>query len=252
MKFIVADDTLENLNAAKEAATSFLEHEFVFTNSAAEALKLLPDANGVVTDLFFPPEEHLQYSSPLFSPYNTYYESMSAACHTPVFDEVVATQYYGGKRVKAKNDHHDALELVATGTIRAAVEHFIRSIQMWGGDVSSLQKCLENLPAPQFPYGAAVMLVAKKAGKSHVLVTDMHRHAYDSSSASSAMTGLVLLLPLMEKGITTAEEVMWDGRNSSTYMASDRIWELAGNIKPAKTSPAVWAEAMRMVISGAS
>lgn len=251
MKFIVTDDTAENLNAAKEAAKKFPEHEFVFTSSAAEAIKLLPDTDGVITDLFFPPEGHLEHGNPLFFPYNKYEEGMIGANHTPVFEQVVDQLNYDGDRRKAENNLHNAVGLVADGTIRTALEDLIRVVQGWGGDVSKYRERLQNLPAPQFPYGAAVMLAAKKAGKRHVLVTDMHRHAGDYTSASSAIDGLVLLIPLMAEGITTAEEVQWDGLYSTTYIASDRLRKLAGDVRPAKTSPAVWAEAIQMAVIGA-
>ncbi len=250
MKFIVADDTIENLAAAKEAAKCFPEHEFIFTSSAAEALKLLPDADGVVTDLFFPSEGHLEHGNPLFFPYNKYEESMIGANYTPVFEEVVACLNYDGDRRKAEENLRDAISLVAEGTIRTILENLIKIIQRQGGDVRKYSERLQNLQAPQFPYGAAVMLAAKKAGKRHVLVTDMHRHAGDFSSASSALDGLVLLIPLIAERIMTAEEVQWDGHNSATYLASDRIRKLAGEVRPAKTSPAVWAEAMRLAVNG--
>ena len=57
-KILVVDDNPENLVAARLAAESFPEHEFVFTNSAKEAVAWLEGVDIVITDLFFPDENH--------------------------------------------------------------------------------------------------------------------------------------------------------------------------------------------------
>ena len=252
MKLIVVDDTVENLNAAKEAARSFPEQEFVFTSSASEALTLLPDADGVVTDLFFPPEGHMELESPLFMPYNNFYGATSEAGYEPAFGEVV-NSYYRGDEHMARDKHLAALDLINKGTIRGALEDLIRVIVRQGrsADAEEYRVKLKNLPPLQFPYGAALMLAAKKIGKRHVLVSDIHRHAGDFKSASSAVDAMVLLLALIAKGIMNIEEVTYDGKNSHTYLGSDRIRELAGEVRPAKTSPAVWVEAIRLALNNA-
>ena len=71
MKLIIVDDTVENLTAAKKAANDFPEHEFVFTNSAAEAIKMLPSADGVITDLFFHLNMRMSYYALLTDPSTT-------------------------------------------------------------------------------------------------------------------------------------------------------------------------------------
>lgn len=60
MKIIIVDDSAANLAAAKKASESFQEHEFVFVNNASDALGLISSADAIITDLFFPDENHAE------------------------------------------------------------------------------------------------------------------------------------------------------------------------------------------------
>lgn len=258
MKLIIVDDTIENLNAAKEAAGKFHEHEFVFTSSAHEALGLLTHADGVITDLFFPSEDGASTSVQ----YARYVAMMEEVESLPTFTEVVK-DYYNGERFKAKKRLKFARSFLTDGTIRDALEDLVATVRGWGDDVSRYVNRLENLPAPQLPYGTAVMLAAKQFGKKSVMVTDMHRHAGGYSTPSDSFDAMVLLLPLMAEGILTVKEVTYDGEipqydekhsythslGSKSYIASDRIRKLVGrDSELSKNSPAVWVEAIQMAV----
>ncbi len=258
MKLIIVDDTVGNMDAAKEAAKKFPEHEFVFTSSAHEALGLLPHADGVITDLFFPSEDEAGESEQ----YVRYVAMMGEAESLPTFGEVVR-EYYEGSRFKAKKRLEFARSFLSDGTIRSALEDLVVTVRGWGDDVSSYVNRLENLPAPQLPYGTAVMLAAKQYGKKSVMVTDMHRHAGGYSTPSDSFDAMVLLLPLMAEGILTIKDVTWDGAipqydekhsythslGSKSYIASDRIRKLVGRDSDLrKNSPVVWVEAIQMAI----
>ncbi len=258
VKLIIVDDTAANLDAAKEAATKFPEHEFVFTSSAHEALGLLPHADGVITDLFFPSEDGAGTNEQ----YTRYVAMMGEAESLPTFGEVVR-DYYEGKRFEAKKRLNFARSFLSDGTIREALEELVATLKGWGNDVSHYVKQLENLPAPQLPYGTAIMLAAKQFGKKSVLVTDMHRHAGGYSTPSNSFDAMVLLLPLMAEGILTIKDVTWDGAipqydenhsythslGSKFYIASDRIRKLVGRDSDlSKNSPVVWTEAIQMAI----
>lgn len=267
-KFLIVDDTTENLDAAKEAAKQFPEHEFVFTNSATEALQQLPEVDGIITDLFFPSEGHQESGHPLNGPYSHFQEEAAGARHHAVFDQAVACNNYGGDKLEAENDHRAMLDLINEGTIRGALELVIQKVQHWPPGMERRQQeliqeyteKLHNLPELRFPYGAVLMLVADDMGKRHVLVTDIHRHAGGGEEpAANSSAGIVLLLPLAMRGIVTVEELLWDGKNSRTYMASDLIGTM--NLKEdeypgrgwkpvTKKNPVCWVEAIRRITAG--
>ena len=154
---------------------------------------------------------------------------------TETFDAVV-TKYYrekGRDRRWAEDRLMDALDVIRDGNVRG------------------------TLSAPEFPYGAAIMLTAKETEKLHVLVSDIHSHhgnLTSPGSASDAIDAMVLLLPLIAKGIITIGNAHFDGgdyygKYCQTYLGSDRIRKLAGDVKPGKTSSVPWTEAIRLLLT---
>lgn len=246
MRILIVDDTKENLEAAKQASVNFPEHEFLFTNSAEEASVKIAEIDAIITDLFFPDENHANYEwerDGFVMSYNSFCERLGEAESTPVFEEVVQKYYYNN-HVEAEKKHFAALDLVYEGTICQALKDLIQAIERQGQDASELRERLNNLPAPQFPYGAALMLHAKKLGKNHCLVSNVHRHAGSHENAPSAIDGMVLLLPLMEASIISVEQAMYDGKDSLTYLGGDEIYRFGKG----KDDPTVWAEAIRRTI----
>lgn len=201
MKILVVDDRTEFLDVARAVAAKFPEVQFGFTTSAADALKRIAEYDGVVTDMFFPSEE----DPALNFAYRRY---MRQTADSPAFFEVIDVFYgtFGGIE-KAEQKLRDCLELMRTGTIRDILEKQIGIAKQKGYDYAEEEKCLENLPAPEFPYGGVIMLKAKALGKKCILITNLHHHATSYDSAATAIDGFMLLLPLIEEGIVTAEEV---------------------------------------------
>lgn len=266
MKILIVDDTVENLEAAKEAAKTFPEHKFRFMNLAKEAIETLNSVDAIITDLFFPDEGHKEDfvdEEGLGMLYNDYYKSMVA---NPIFNDIVRS-YYRGNRQRADNNHLNALELVSTGSIQYAIEGLISFYQKQKekGDkyevrdaieqINRYNNLLQNLPAPEFPYGAAIMLKAKKHGKRHCLVSNIHCHTGGFKDAASAMDGMLILMPLMEIGVLSIEQARDDGRNSLIYIGESEIHNIYRSLsikcdydKP-KTNPVIWEEAIRRVLA---
>ncbi|HRZ95018.1 MAG TPA: hypothetical protein P5262_00395 [Candidatus Moranbacteria bacterium] len=246
MKIMIIDDTNANLEAARTASANFSEHEFSFFSSAKEAADKLEDFDAIISDLFFPNENHHDGSN-LDDLYAIYRSEMDH----PVFNEIV-DYYYGGDWKRANGKLQDAVALLEEGTIRKAIERLIRFF--YGkGDAWGLEKAkeyeerLESLPDQQFPYGGALILEAKKVGKACCLVSDIHRHAGEYKDAVGAIDAMTLLIPLMGAGIVTIEQAQYDGKNSLTYIGNDELYKTAGSQK--KNSPKVWVEAIKRVLS---
>lgn len=246
MKIIIVDDTRENLEAAKVAATNFPEHEFVFFSSAKEAADKLEDCDALISDLFFPNENHNDGSN-LDDLYTIYRSEMDH----PVFWQVV-DHYYGGDWKRANGKLQDAVALLKDGTIKQAIERLIHFFYAKGDDwglekAKEYETRLESLPDQQFPYGGALILEAKKLGKALCLVSDIHRHAGEYKDAVGAIDAMTLLVPLMGAGVLTVEQVQFDGKGSLTYLGNDELYEIGGREK--KTSPKIWVNAIKNCLS---
>jgi hypothetical protein len=96
--------------------------------------------------------------------------------------------------------------MMQTGTIRHIVEKLLEQAKE-DDDIRKYKERLEKLPAPEFPYGGVIMLKAKTLGKKCVLITNLHRHSTSFTDAATSVDGFMLLLPLIEAGIVTAEQV---------------------------------------------
>jgi len=245
MRILITDDTNENLEAARQAAKGFPEHEFVFSNSAKETVALLNTVDAVITDLFFPDENH--YGTDLGDAYESYCLEVRPS---DIYEKVVEG-YYSRDRDRANEALNNAIDLLCDGTIRGAIEGWINYYEH--GRYADKERAdeyrerLKSLPAPQFPYGAAVMLLAKELGKRHCLVSNIHSHQLECKDAASAIDGMILLLPLMSSNIISIEEARCDGDGSLTYIGGDEVYRRTK--QRSKNNPAVWAEAIRRILA---
>lgn len=244
MNILIVDDTAENLEAAKQAAANFTEHKFRFMNSAKEAAAAISEVDAIITDLFFPDEGH-EDDGVLAALYLDYRCGVS---YGQAFDQV-EKEYYGGNQRQANWKLNDVLGLLEDGTMQKAIENLVEFFEGRGylRDQESAKKHrarLQSLPTPQFPYGGALMLCAKELGKRHCLVSDIHRHAGSYEDVSDAIDGMILLLPLIEKGVVSVKQATADGKGSLTYLGSDEIRQAGKR----KSDPAVWAEAIRRTL----
>ncbi|HWQ59559.1 MAG TPA: hypothetical protein VN420_00210 [Candidatus Fimivivens sp.] len=247
MKVIIIDDSAKNLEAAKKAAEQFPEHEFIFKNNASEAIAALASADAVITDLFFPDENHGEGTT-LGDAYDEYRAKLKK-------DEgaylKVLQDYYDWDFERAEWKLESAIGMATDGTSRVALEGLIQSCEKRGRECDTYQKRLESLPPAQFPYGGAIMLRAHELGKKLCLVSDIHRHAGSYRDNVGSVDGMMLLLPLISEGIVSVREATYDGEGSLKYMGSD---ELSGAIggSPAgvlKERRAVWVEAIRRILA---
>lgn len=252
MKILIADDATANMEAAKQAAAHFPEHEFIFTNSASEAFELLPSVDGVITDLFF--KEDLTNS--LIEVYETYTKMVQ---QSPMFSEVIE-QMYQGDRLRAEQKLENVLYFLTKGTTKSVkssavstrtISDLINSV----GDPVEVQYIDENSAvAPEFPFGGLLMLKAKELGKFHCLVSNIHRHAGSYSDTASSLDAMVLLMPLMEKDVVTPKQTLFDGEDSLTYIGGDEINKIVktnGDYPDGtgKEHSYVWIEGIRRVLA---
>jgi len=234
-KILIADDTTANLDAAKEAAALFPEYEFVFTNSANEAFQMLPNVDAVVTDLFFKEEA----TGDLAAAYQLYVEQVKPELLLP--HERLADY---------AKDMEASLEVLRTGMPKEAIRKvFSRfasvSAEKIESEIAKLQK--------EFPLGGTIMVSAKEQGKRLCLVSNVHRHAGGYSDSASSAAAVVLLAPLLEV-ILTADQLLYDGGGSLTYLGGDEIRKYdekneGTHDKKGKTDPAVWTEAISRVLA---
>lgn len=241
MKILVADDSPENLVAARKAAENFPEIKFVFASSARGAVTLLGEVDAVVTDLFFPDEDHKQDKTlgPLYERY-----CVAINWRNPVVNELNAS-YYSQVGLSIMKRLQEVQNFLKEGVVGGVVERLMS--HMSKKDPSKAQKFQKELDEGQHkecPYGAAIMLGAKALGKKHCLVSDIHRHATDAWSTSGAIDAYLLLMPLISEGVLTLEQVKWDGRDSLVYLGHDEIPAEEG-----KADPRVWIDAFSRVLA---
>jgi len=248
MKIIITDDSAANLKAAKNAAERFPEHEFVFTNNASKALDLIASADAIITDLFFPEEDH-SAGTPLGDVYGKY-------CGKLQKDSTylkVLREYYCGDSQRAEQKLKYAIGMAMDGTNKVALEGLVRSCEERGNysGLEGYRERLKNLSPAQFPYGGAVMLMAHRLRKKLCLVSDIHRHAGSYQDNAGSVDGMLLLLPLISKGIVSVRKVTYDGEGSLKYMGSDELSSAIGGSPDGilKERPEVWVEAIRRVIA---
>ncbi len=261
MRILIADDTLANLEAAKEAVKGFSEHEFVFTSSASDALSLIESVDAVITDLIFPAEE---CSAELTHAYAKYVRRMKVDKYSLLGKKLIFGYYRGDVKMYERK-LKETIEFVKNGNVCAAVENvrdlytdepekFARFTHLIGQ--LSLRK--------EFPYGGAIMLQAKLAKKRFCLVTSVHSHscfgADEMTDISVALNGVLLMLPLIKAKVMSFHEATRDGRTEeypsddlseihrNTYMGESLINDCGGEDE-GKASPSVWAEAIRKVLA---
>lgn len=257
MNILIANNCFENLEAASRASKKFKKWgHFLFTNSAKEAFDRFPEADAVITDLFFLGENHNDGGE--FAEYYTRYCSMITEIRESTFLDVRKTFYepYYGLKHPRHNAILEDIELVLTfmeeGTFRAALEDMIthlreqknlfrRCYDVYGlkrleADLRRYCQDLQALPAPQFPYGAVLMLYAKDRFKKRCLVAKIK--SYDTLLPNG-----ILLLPLIDRKVLSSSEVK--SGNALTYMGKFR--DHTSGKKLGKDKAAFWEEAIRRV-----
>lgn len=224
MNILIIDDNADNLEAAKQATENFSEHTFQFASNAKEALVLISEADAVITDLFFQKENH-DDGEELGILYNLYRLKMH---HDQTVDMLILN-YYSGDRRRAMERFQNVDAVCEEGNSRLVLEKAIEaSVGGREAYINWLRESLRNLPLPQFPYGGALMLLAKELGKKHCLVSDIHSHtSAPHSNPALAIDGIILLIPLIKEGVISYEEGRTDGNLSLTYMGCNEIGKLS-------------------------
>lgn len=240
LRILVVDDTQENINAAKIASKNFPQHEFVFITSAEKAFGQIEDFDAVVTDLFFKEDPNGE----LKIAYDAY---TSEVDDSKRINELRAR---AGSYVDIRG-LEETVDLLKNGIPAMAIRNTLTlsgrfTEEKISDEISKLQK--------EFPLGGALMIRAKELGKSHCLVTSIHRHAGSFSDAATSIHGVILLIPLMDKNIATVEQIVYDGQDCLTYMGSDQIEKFDVKIegswkRTGKTDLGVWSEAIRRVLA---
>lgn len=240
LRILIVDDTPENINAAQIASKNFPQHEFVFMTSAEKAFGQIENFDAIVTDLFFKEDP----SGELKIAYDVYTDEVHDSTR---INELRAR---AGSYVDIKG-LEETVDLLKNGIPAMAIRNTLAGSGRFTeerifDEISKLQK--------EFPFGGALMIRAKELGKSHCLVTSIHRHAGSFNDAATSIHGVILLIPLMNKKITTVEQTVYDGQDCLTYMGSDEICKFDTKIegswkRTGKTDPKVWNEAIHRVLA---
>lgn len=237
MKILITDDTAANLEAAKMAAMQFPEIEFVFTSSANEAFRMLPTIDAVITDLFFVENA----TSDLAIAYEAYIEQVKPELLLQYYKEEDLAYY-------TKNIEEN-IEILLSGIPKGAIKKIAEQ------DPKTYQSVMDKaskLPQ-EFPLGGTIMISAKRQGKKMCLVSNVHRHAGSYEDSTSSAAAVLLLAPLLGD-ILNADQLMFDGEGSLTYIGESEIREHDEKIentwnRTGKTDPKVWIEAIRRVLA---
>lgn len=232
-KILIVDDATANLEAAKQAALQFPEHQFVFTNSANEAFQMIPNVDAVITDLFFVENA----TGNLASAYQSYVEQVKPELllpHTRLADYV--------KKMDA------SLEVLHTGIPQSTIERLNEA-----PSIGKFPKIDVTNLFPEFPLGGIIMMSAREHGKGLCLISNVHRHAGSCKDSTTSTAAVVLLSPLLGN-ILTPDQLLYDGKNSLVYMGEEEIEKYDEKIgdtrdRTGKTDPKVWAEAIRRVLA---
>ena len=237
MRILIVDSKPYNIEVAKKAAKDFSEIKFEFLSSASQALKEISNTDGIITGFFFPPEP--EEKEELASEYHFY---INLATNSSLFTKVVNECYSGNWEI-AKLKLNEAIQVMKSGTIRTPLLRVIGVLEARGDDATDHRHLLDTLPAPQFSYGGVIILRAKAEDKKHVLLTNLRIQATTYEDHYTSVDGICMLLPLIEKGIVTIEEVKLGGVRSTTYIGEQ---ELVGMTKQ---NPNSWTKAIRKLTS---
>ena len=232
MKILLFEDNPENMNVAQQAMSTHQEHEFTFSTKAGAALESLAGSDGLITDFFAPVEDGR-------------------------IEEVYQDLYF--------NSLLDALDgIVSFSTPKSEqgkeLKGFINNLLYVGGffsnDIHRLYDQIETFfassrgrpPEKDYlqtnrGYGGVLMMQAYEQGKPCVLFSDLHRHALETSMGNP-INGMVMLAPLMEKGIFTPEQLNAHTTDQGSYLISS-----AGYCKKGKDSPEQWELAYQKLMS---
>lgn len=238
MTILIADDAQVNLNAAKQAASQFPEHTFLFTSSAEEAIGLIESVDCVISDLFFEGEIGTSIAKP--------YAEYVAMIHqdSPLFSEYIKNyalgHYQAEKVLYAKDKLQDVLTIMQTGSLLQL--KLIRLKDQYS--VEQIHKWYEKFPI-EFPLGGVLILKSAELKKHHCLISNIHYHSTNAADNTSAVDGNIVLMPLIEKAILSSDQVKSDGLNCLNYMGKNEIDSNGGS----KTVSTVWAEAIRRVLA---
>lgn len=236
MRILIVDDNAENLDAAKQAAAGCSEHEFQFVSSAKQALDLFTDSDGIITDLFFPDEGHKD-GSLLDKRFSAYRRSFQ---FNDDVEKVYRRYYQGQGRIGDERGDRAVGDLLSLCEDGGYILILRKDPSLYFQSLEDKSRLLE------FPYGAAIVLESRAQGKRVCLVSDIHHHAGSiTRGIAKYVDGMLLLSPLVAAGIISYENARRDGEEGNTYLGSDGIWQ-AGK---GKTDPAVWAEAIKRVLS---
>lgn len=246
-KILITDDAIQNLEAAKQASKQFPNFDFVFTQSANEALVLLPSVDAVISDLFFKEEP----INDLKLEYDKYVSQVKSNFLTvkSLYESHIQNQNF------TEENLYKNLVILETGTQFSLLQESEPNT-----DPEVLKKeieeyCKDFSYEPEFPLGGAIILQAKSAQKAHCLVSNIHCHSKGfEGDRAGAVDAFILLGPLVSSEIITTNQCGSDGRDSLMYIGENemKIIENPSRSFPFeylnKTEPKIWINAIERII----
>lgn len=183
MIVLIADDNKANINVAKKAARKYPDHKFVFTTSAANAMKKIKNAevDAVITDLFFPRKQ--LKNSEIYEQYINEYNAGVEDVIREIPDGMGRDSY----------------------SERVGHNRFILTESSFAA------------------YGGAIALACIEDDFSFVIISEIHRHRLDYGSPSEqglparVADGVLLLAPLAMRKILTVGDLL-NNRHDQHYL----------------------------------
>ena len=237
MKILLFEDNQGNMDVAQRVMSKHSVHDFTFCSKGNDALEAFVRSDGLISDFFCPAEDgeiERLYQELYFNPL------LDALGGITGFSTPKTEQ---GKEIKEFINSLLSKRLIwgSSDGVQRFCMHIKEFFTEYGNGPPRNDYLHQNRG-----YGGVLMLQAYEQNKPCVLFSDLHSHGLEYSKGNP-INGMVMLAPLMAKGIFTPEQLKeYHGEQGSRLIGS------SGYCKVGKESPEQWELAYQKLISQVS